>query len=340
MTIYDENNECDACGHEDCDYANECTYCGDWTCEEWSDNECRSCGRSFYTGDSEGISDYSYKPDPIFHGTEGPHFGIELEIGTEGSDANAIYDWARANDCRDLFYCKEDGSVETGFEIVSHPMSVSFFDSIDWDSFMSMLADEYGEYWGKDENSEHGLHVHVSRTAFKKQSDLARLAYMITRHQYTVEEIARRSGSHWARFAQYPVSQLLPFKQVIRAKTLNIWDDECGRYWEFERPAQSRDPRRQTQSLMRDEHRLPRHSAINFLPRDTIEFRVFRSTRRAEDLRMTFHFVAAISEFVRTVQPCTATLPHSVSFVAFASFVRSHSTFSYDTKLVTALEGY
>lgn len=72
------------------------------------------------------IQDYYYKPEPIFYGEGCRFFGVELEIdygGESDSSARAILDVANGNGLEYL-YCKHDGSLDDGFELVSHPMTL------------------------------------------------------------------------------------------------------------------------------------------------------------------------------------------------------------------------
>ena len=71
--------------------------------------------------------EYGYKPEVIFYGQGDRFFGVELEIdgGGEYTD-NAESILSIANWEQNLIYCKHDGSLDEGFEIVTHPMSLDF----------------------------------------------------------------------------------------------------------------------------------------------------------------------------------------------------------------------
>ena len=73
------------------------------------------------------IHDYYYRPSPCFWG-DGPfYFGVELEIDEAGEDSdNARRLLAIANQGQPRLYCKHDGSLDDGFELVTHPMSLSY----------------------------------------------------------------------------------------------------------------------------------------------------------------------------------------------------------------------
>lgn len=66
------------------------------------------------------INDYYYKPTPIFYGDGPRYFGVELEIDgarEDGISAGRLLEIA--NDGAQRVYCKHDGSLEDGFEIVT-----------------------------------------------------------------------------------------------------------------------------------------------------------------------------------------------------------------------------
>lgn len=86
---------------------------------------CWSCYS--HAQEDKQIHDYYYKPEPTFYGEGGRYFGVELEIDGAGEDSqNACQLMRLANRGQELIYCKHDGSLEDGFEIVTHPMTLDF----------------------------------------------------------------------------------------------------------------------------------------------------------------------------------------------------------------------
>src|SRR6188768_1102070 len=100
---------CRCCGY--CErYPCRCNVCEDCDCDPC---ECRD----------EGLESYGFKPTPLFHG-DGPLFmGLELEVEMGGRSSRGDAVTAVHDALGDLVYCKEDSSLNTGFEIVTHPMS-------------------------------------------------------------------------------------------------------------------------------------------------------------------------------------------------------------------------
>lgn len=89
---------------------------------------CDSCYNSSYTNcteccyDShrqESIHPYHYKPDPVFFGEGSRFFGVELEVDEGGEEDDAAEELLLITG--DQMYIKHDGSLDEGFEMVTHP---------------------------------------------------------------------------------------------------------------------------------------------------------------------------------------------------------------------------
>ncbi|MGN1097542.1 MAG: zinc-binding protein, partial [Clostridia bacterium] len=138
---------CDCCGariwSENSEGNGDITLCG--RCYDYNYTHCEQCGRLIHNDEAcyeddddtpycqdcydrfsgtKTIESYNYKPDPIFYGAGNLFMGVELEIdkgGESHDNARELIDIG----C-DRIYCKRDGSIDYGFEIVSHPMSLSY----------------------------------------------------------------------------------------------------------------------------------------------------------------------------------------------------------------------
>ena len=322
-----ETHECDDCGFTGCEDAYrqhrcviECMEC----CYEYSPSdydECPNCAdsRGYYEG--EAIYNYSYKPIPEFRG-EGPfHLGFELEISTDRMNALPIEEYMRESGSPGLLYCKEDSSV-CGFEIVSHPMTPEWIAGFDWGAFFGFLNEEYPPgRAGLEERDGHGLHVHISRTAFEglPKSALARWNYLLQRNRDQVERISRRS-SHWAVFGQYPVQECLPMAEPPAAlrrayqEAHNAYIDarysggtaleEAERAWiDIRDRYHNWRPTKYRQQWNKAQARSGHSSAVNMSPSETIEVRVGRSTRKPDDFLASVMLVGASADYVRAMHP-------------------------------------
>lgn len=224
-------------------------YCDDCASEQETDCEC--CGTS-----SGGlINSYSYKPEPIFHGDGPAYLGLELEIST--SYRSSVSDAARVahEHLGDLGYLKDDSSVDSGFEIVTHPMSHAYArESFPWRMLQNLR--ENGAIAG-----DNGLHVHVSREAFKDPTHVYRWLKFLHRNSEQVSVIARRRSNEWAAWN---------FQDRERAKSY-AKGDRCGH----------------------------RYSAVNVQNWATFEVRVFASTLERNELMAALDLVAGSVEYTR-----------------------------------------
>ena len=101
---------------------------------------CSSCYDDLF---EKTIKNYSYKPEPIFYGVNDLFMGVELEIDMAGEDNSNAEDVIRsANSEDEHIYCKHDGSLEEGFEIVSHPMTLEYHKSeMLWNDIMNTAVE-------------------------------------------------------------------------------------------------------------------------------------------------------------------------------------------------------
>lgn len=319
------STECGDCGERDCPQVFEQ---GEHYCEQSDDEQDGEYG----TG--TGVHNYSYTPRLQFRGEGDYHLGVELEISTVGdASAHPIYSWAQSHGYGSLFYVKEDGSVD-GFEIVTHPMTPSFFESVDWDGFFAMLNETYPRHRNRREPEGHGMHVHVSRTAFPNRLALARWTYLLHAGRPDMERIARRTASSWARFSRTPVSDVIATNPPAYAQTPHIehphgsWEyvDRycmcgCGQYLQQREFQLLPVPPRVWGRRGSGPNYPPRYSAVNLINPDTVEVRLFRSTRSPDDFRDAVRTLVASVDYIRAnVQPCHATGGGTRALLAWASF--------------------
>ena len=187
------------------DYYVECYSCGaiihiDISYYRDGYSYCEDC----YPGDCPEIDchDYGYKPSPIFHniGEKVPrtYFGVEMEVENLG-DAyytnDAIYDIKKHSNNEELFYIKADGSLNNGFEIVTHPCTLAYHKTrFPWAQIKDTL-----DSWSCSAESTCGLHIHVSKRIYS-ELDLIKLALFIFNvgNQHYINLIARRKFNSWS----------------------------------------------------------------------------------------------------------------------------------------------
>ena len=196
---------CRNCASE---YFVQCSDCGDWLSrddsyyhERTGNNYCSSC----YPGDSscEKIHDYGYKPTSNFLKTADDsklpkprlYFGVELEV--ENCRDNAADFVEEYSNNENKFYLKNDGSLDEGFEIVTHPATFDYhMNRMNWDSMCDYLKSHGGK---SHDTSTCGLHVHLSRNFFTA-SEVTRLVAFVNIQEAFFTALARRSGAQWSKF--------------------------------------------------------------------------------------------------------------------------------------------
>jgi hypothetical protein len=303
LTVDDEYNDvegelwCRRCTRDDAHWCDLCdtyftgyTYgtddCSDTMCERCYENNttyCEECDTTYFEGctynhedesDSRTIHDYSYRPDPIFHSSEDEqtrlYFGIEVETEVRGGDygeRRVAAEYAQTLERESIAYLKSDGSLECGFEIVTHPLSHSYFmndASVLWNT-IGTLKDRYGMMaWG---TKTCGLHIHISRNGFSGGSHQHRFLQLVYNNKDFYEVIAGRSSSHWAKF-----------------------DDNV-------------DPNTGAKSLKHkfDRSGSDRYSAVNTNNRNTLEMRIFRGSLNPRFIKSAIDLAHASVEFTRVM---------------------------------------
>jgi hypothetical protein len=284
-------------------------YRGDRYCSRCISNnvyECDDCGSERWDSDDhecdEGndsrnlIHSWGYKPNPIFFGTGTYHMGFELEV--ENRRSSSRYDGARlAQDTLDNHaYMKADASLSDGFEIVTHPHTLAYYQQdFEWE-VLSKLRKEGFRSW---DTTTCGLHVHVSRTAFggtisydtsasdilRMQAHQLRFMKLIYDNERQVSRIAGRSSSDYASFSDKG--------RLVRKVKQN--ESERGHF-----------------------------SAVNVENYATLEIRVFKGSLRKERILSALEFVSASVEYTRNLK-VTGTNT-ALSWLRFTAYVSQEAT--------------
>ena len=193
---------------EDCvaDHCITCDHCGEtiWTTECVTDDNSFLCQSCFEDLEDE-IEDYSYKPTPIFYGDGKRYFGVELEVDDGGKDNDNAYRLKSIGNAQlETIYIKSDGSLDDGFEIVSHPMTLNYhIEEMNWkDIFREAVSMGYRSH----QTSTCGLHVHVNRNAFgdnqtEQEEIISRILFFVEKHWNELFMFSRRSSYNMSRWS-------------------------------------------------------------------------------------------------------------------------------------------
>lgn len=195
-------------------------------------NICRDChtiiteDESYYYGDEvycsscydercqedldEYVEEYSYKPEAVFLGTspDNLYLGVELEVDNGNAYNAAQSIWEASKDV----YMKHDGSLNNGFEIVSHPGTYSYHkNNLGWDKIMEICRSNGMK---SHDTKTCGLHVHVSRLFFgedevEQDLHISKLILIVNKFwESHIVPFSRRELSQLDRWATKPIVDL------------------------------------------------------------------------------------------------------------------------------------
>lgn len=176
---------------------------GSFICETCYQNTriCRHCEDRFesteavYCNDCPSSYFYQtdYKPIPIFKGKGPLFFGVELEAELPTSIPHRTI-IQNLSEFKSLIYLKEDGSLDYGVEIVTHPFSLRYhLIQFEWEKLCQIM--QLGGAQSHD-TCTCGFHVHVSRAALT-ESDEIKLAFFLHTQRDLVWKIARRTATEY-----------------------------------------------------------------------------------------------------------------------------------------------
>ena len=329
----EEEVSCDSCG-DDIDSGYECSDDGDTICQNCYDNRIEE-REQYNERDSEYISDHDYRPSPLFHNDNGRksaqqvtigsmpkiYFGIEIE--TEATSGGAYpSDGAEliSDLCRGLVYCKADGSLNNGFEIVTHPMSFGFVknhtDNL-WDG-LNKLRRKGFRAWT---TSTCGLHIHISRNGFLSEAHLHKFMYFIygsdisranadkvraqESHIKSIKQFAGRD-SHWSKFD----------RDSFLGSAYD-GDDEQGNS-KYVTPSLAEIAKGRTKNGNAiSPYAGERYLALNRNNRHTLELRFFRPSLRPQTIQASIEFVQCLFDY--TDQVTFNQIMHSGALSSFQS---------------------
>ena len=225
---------------------------------------------------------YSHKPDPIImrrnrETARALTFGVELEC--DGGDiSKRLATTDKINALTDRIYCKKDGSLDTGFEMVSHPGTLQHhMYELPWNGVCNK-AKKAG--FTSHDAGTCGLHIHVGReqlgtTDEERDRTIRKCIVIMNRYWTEIIKYTRRSRMTINRWAQCnPVDGYTPTTEITDA-------------W-----AERRIPTHRNNGN--------RYMAINCENRGTIEFRIFRGTLKRDTLIAAIQLVSNICEYAMT----------------------------------------
>lgn len=242
------------------------------------DDYCSYCDEEEgYDEDSGLVHDYSYRPSPSFYQIATTGFprtssseprrtavtGFELEM--EASECDSYDGASLATELYDgVAYLKHDGSLNNGFEMVTHPMTIDYINKYFNFDGLKRLADLGMR---SASTSTCGLHVHINKGYFNNRAtSLYRFMSLFYRNEAQWKRIAGRSRSSYAQWNDDEHHKMIDYVKTMKG-------DNYGRY------------------------NYDRYVAINLQPSNTIELRFFKGTLRPESLKARLQAVHAAAEY-------------------------------------------
>lgn len=318
--------ECEECGHIESHSdnfrrgLNDELLCGECYYDRYV--ICESCGEAFYEDDTvydeeedryycrncdsnynrNNIRQWNYKPhfkfrrlkseiksNNLFLGLE-----LEVELGEEGkqldNSAGHLLDYMKKDD---FFYIKDDGSIEGGFEIVTHPFTIQWGHK--YGKFYNLLkylkSDGYLSY----DSGRCGLHIHLDQSFFKKREIMKLMVFFNTQHDWIYRFSRRRNVNSYCIKMNYNKEN---YKYNIKNKIpLNKPDS--------------------------------RYYAVNVhTPHNTVEIRIFRGTLNHKRFLASLQFADAVAHYIKNAS-ITAISDHVHGKQHFMNWVKHANRYNH-----------
>lgn len=239
------------------------------------------------------IHNYSYKPEPEIgykndrESREHLTFGVELECEPRNDGGNVRMDAYALSDRIDEIpggrtYCKSDGSLSNGVEIVSHPGTLAHHMYVMHWRQIQRTCEKAG--FRSHDAANSGLHVHVGRAQLgstdAERDDVTRKVQVLFA-LYTAEltRFSRRRRSCLEQWAPIDRLDVTPddIRHVSSGAQLASW-------------AHARVP------AYRSNHN-DRYTAVNVTNSATVEIRIFRGTLKRDTLIAAIQLVSNVFEY-------------------------------------------
>lgn len=284
-TVYtsDESSQlwCNRCVEYSANYCEECDRYFDCrqvvvnnSCCEYCTPEEQACGDIRYWSAPGGVRGYSYKPNPCFCMTEEQQtqyaptdlvqFGFELEMEDHRHYGEYANDDANyMNEKLGFTYCKRDGSLDDGIELVSHPATLEYLMEKK-DVFAEVFKEMTRRGYTSHNNGNCGLHVHLSLKPFVANNKYASCALIRIVDSLWDELVrfSRRTEYQLDRWASRYSTKSIKFKDIAKSVKAN-----CGRYM-----------------------------AVNTENAHTIEIRMFRGTLKVDTFFAVLQLVKRLTD--------------------------------------------
>lgn len=236
-----------------------------------------SRGRMLFFSYEKGRKVWNHSMEGSFDEKAFKGLGVELEA--EGHDDQAVTSEIKAlpgilyedNDDGNEVIFERDGSLSSGFELITRPHDRKSFFSMPWKEILEIYR-KHG--YRSHDGGNCGLHVHVSRSVFgrnrqEQSRSIAKVYRLFNERWDDIVKFSRRDATNWCRRMPVPASRNV--KEIM---------EEAGRVRRIEGA---------------------HHVCLNNSNSDTFEFRLGRGTLKLESFLAWVDFICTVAWNARKV---------------------------------------
>ena len=248
------------------------------------------------------IKNYGYKPRPTFFrvsNNDNVYLGIELEV-ERGANSETNHTKMALLIEQDFLYFKTDGSLDNGFEIVTHPMTISYIKKHKnvWADILNLLrSNKYRSY----DTRTCGMHIHISKNAFTTWHLYRFMKFFVDNSDF-VTKISQRKVENldrWAALTDDPSEGTKEYTQ------------ESLMYKAKKKRGNSK-----------------RYLAVNLQNDNSVEVRIFRGTLNDSSFFKNIEFVQALYDYTKSIPD------PDMSLKSFLTFIKDNNEYPYLRKFI------
>lgn len=286
-----DNVVCDSCRDNYYDYCEGCNrFVLNYYAEYCEDDDCYYCPDCYPTTPIYDYHGFSNWHEYHLENEEPPYYiGFELEVENHGScNKNEMASWVTENYNA---ICSRDGSLDDGFEIVSHPQSYNYIVEHQ-DKLKNMLSNLSSYGFVSHEAGTCGLHFHVTNP--QNDDIINRIILIMETYKEEMIKFSRRTSSQiesWCKFLS------------------DIRED-------------SAESVKSLYYIKKNKETSSRYMALNLTNSKTIEFRIFRGT-------LNFDTFMASVELVNNIMTMCSNLEIPIEEITWDRLTETQYTHTY-----------
>jgi hypothetical protein len=193
-------------------------------------------------------------------------------------------------------YCKSDGSLENGVEIVSHPATLLYHEKkLRWGDIIRKI--KAGGFNASHPGSHCGLHIHTTREYYGIDPKNPEKEYSRRLADLNIAKVIIIVNSLWdsfiVPFSRRDYNDVAQWAKKNKVKpTTWDYDNDC------EREISTDDPLNENDII--ELNNCDRYQAVNITNSATVEFRFFKGTIDRKILHASLEFCQVLIDYART----------------------------------------